>query len=270
MVRPVRRLVLGRSWVDTDAWPHPGHRQERGNRLPEDIELYGVRSGGSGGRTGIMTAVRLAARHGSRAVILPLAALAAATAVLAGCGAAPTLVRTVSSKAASGSTPSAALAHRTTSPPVMVQATTVVPLVRCVANQLTMTVGAPSGAAGSVYMELTFTNTSASPCTLYGYSGASFADSPGGAKVGATAERRPGRLETVTLGPPDTAHETLQVVNAQDYPLRPAPVQCGAVQVSVLRVYPPDQVTPGWIPVSLQGCSNTSFNTVKIWPVRPA
>ena len=58
---------------------------------------------------------------------------------------------------------------------------------RCHTSDLDVSVGDPDGAAGSVYRQLTFTNSSDSDCTISGYPGVSLV-ADGDTQVGAAAE----------------------------------------------------------------------------------
>ena len=55
----------------------------------------------------------------------------------------------------------------------------------------------------------------------------------------------------VTLAAGQTAHATLQVVNASNYPSS----RCTIVQAHWLRVYPPGQFSPLYISFSAPTCS---------------
>ena len=106
----------------------------------------------------------------------------------------------------------------------------------CPVSDLRIGLGAPSGAAGSVYYAIEFTNTGSSACTLYGYPGVALAATDGGPAVGALAVRAPGAAKVlVTLAPGATAHAVLQVEQTASYP---APV-CKPVRTQWLAVYPP-------------------------------
>lgn len=108
------------------------------------------------------------------------------------------------------------------------------------------------GAAGSVYYPISFTNTSGSTCTLYGYPGVSFTSGPGGSQIGRPASRNPaGPPVTVTLAPGTVAHATVQVAQAANYP-RSA---CKPVTAHWLKIYPPNQTAPLYIRFTTQACS---------------
>ena len=87
-----------------------------------------------------------------------------------------------------------------------------------------------SGAAGSTYYPLDFTNKSGTACQLYGYPGVSFVTAGAGAgqQVGVAARRSQAFTKvTVRLAPGGTAHAWLQVTVAANYPAS----SCGPVTV---------------------------------------
>lgn len=121
------------------------------------------------------------------------------------------------------------------------------PLPTCPVSWLHGAIGTPTGAAGTFYYPLQFTNTSNSPCTLYGYPGVSVVTGPSGHQLGQAATRIPTfgpRL--VILKPGQTAHAAVQLPDPGSFP----PRVCRPVTVRWLRVYPPDAVAPLFIKVT--------------------
>lgn len=138
----------------------------------------------------------------------------------------------------------------------------------CPVSSLRVTVGAPNGAAGSIYYPLDFTNVSPVTCTLYGYPGVSFATGSGGAVLGRPAVRDPAfpaALVTMTSG--DTAHASMQVQVAQSYPA----AVCRPVTAHWLKVYPPDSYVPVYVGFTAVTCTGhvPSGSTLGIDVVRP-
>jgi hypothetical protein len=108
-----------------------------------------------------------------------------------------------------------------------------------------------SGAAGSVYYKLEFTNLSGHACTLLGYPGVSAVDLRGG-QLGSAASRNrhtPARLVTLARG--GTASAALQITEARNFPSR----SCRPVTAAGLRVYPPNQTASKVIPFPVGACS---------------
>lgn len=122
----------------------------------------------------------------------------------------------------------------------------------CATSVLHSALGLGNGAAGSTYLPITFTNTSGSDCTLYGYPGVSFVAAPsGGTQIGAAATRNPQTpSRVVTIAPGGTAHATLQLVTAQNFPSS----KCRISTANWLRVYPPGQTVPLYLRFRAQVC----------------
>ncbi|HEY5986422.1 MAG TPA: DUF4232 domain-containing protein [Streptosporangiaceae bacterium] len=109
-----------------------------------------------------------------------------------------------------------------------------------------------SGAAGSVYYPINFTNVSNSRCSLFGYPGVSFVTGVSGSQLGRAAIRNPAAGPTVVaLDPGDVAHATLQVAEAGNFD----PSQCRPVTAHWLKIFPPDQFTPIYARLTTQACS---------------
>src|SRR5438876_4223381 len=115
-------------------------------------------------------------------------------------------------------------------------------LALCQPSSLQVTVNASQagGAAGSTYVPVDFTNTSGSPCGLYGYPGMSFvtAGDGSGSQIGAAAQENPsfGKVP-VQLAAGGAAHAWLQVAEAGNYPS----ATCQPVKAHWLRVYAPGE-----------------------------
>jgi hypothetical protein len=190
--------------------------------------------------------------------LIATAAIAFSAALLAGCG----------SSSSPAAAPSAGPNRATTTPdssvnpggpdqtvnPTATATPTAAGVPACATSALHVTVPTSAGnaAAGSSYYPVQFTNTSGSPCTLYGFPGVSFVTAAGGSQIGIPATRDPvlaARL--VTLSPGQTVHAELQVAVAQNYP----PTDCGLVTAHWLKVYPPNQTAPVYVSFTAQTCS---------------
>ncbi|HEY5265665.1 MAG TPA: DUF4232 domain-containing protein [Acidimicrobiales bacterium] len=119
-----------------------------------------------------------------------------------------------------------------------------------------------SGAAGSTYYRINFTNISAHSCTLTGYPGVS-AISQAGIQLGDAASRDAAHaVSTVTLTSArsalglenstsrNTATAILQVTVAENFPIS----ACSAITAAGLRVYPPGQKVSTVIPYPFVAC----------------
>jgi len=135
----------------------------------------------------------------------------------------------------------------------------------CPTSSLQVKQGVAQGYAGGVYVVIDFTNTSGSTCTLYGYPGVSLVSGPPYTQVGLAAKRStstPKKL--VTLTPGATAHALLQIVDALNYP----PASCGPAKATALKVYPPNQTVPVYLPNTSNGCTK-SVQILSIGTVQP-
>ena len=122
----------------------------------------------------------------------------------------------------------------------------------CPTSSLQVKQGVAQGYAGGVYVVIDFTNTSGKTCTLYGYPGVSLVSGPPYTQIGLAAKRStstPKKLLTLTPGA--TAHALLQIVDALNYP----PASCGPAKATALKVYPPNQTVPVYLPNASNGCT---------------
>jgi hypothetical protein len=116
-----------------------------------------------------------------------------------------------------------------------------------------------------VNQPIDFTNTSAAPCTLYGFPGVSLVSGPSHTQLGLAAKRAhtvPAKL--VTLAPSATAHAVLQIVDAFNFPT----ATCRPAKATAVRVYPPNQTVPVYLPTTAPGCTRP-VATLYITPVQP-
>ena len=120
-----------------------------------------------------------------------------------------------------------------------------------------------SGAAGTIYYNLKFTNLSGSTCTLFGYPGVS-GTSLAGTQLGSPAARVGATPGTVTLANGATATAIVGIVQPGILP----PAQCGPVTAAGLRVYPPGQTQARLVPFPFGACSKNGPSYLKIYPVQ--
>jgi len=122
----------------------------------------------------------------------------------------------------------------------------------CPTSSLRVTEGVAQGYAGGVYVVIDFTNTSDRTCTLFGYPGVSLVSGPPYTQIGLAAKRStstPKKL--VTLTPGATGNALLQIVDALNYP----PASCGPTKATALKIYPPNQTEPVYLPNTSNGCT---------------
>ena len=188
-------------------------------------------------------------RAGRRALT---AAALICTAAVTGCASSGS-----SQPAASGSTPAAsssapAATSSSNTPAVVTPSSSAPGTPACATSALRVKLGSSDGYAGGVYVVIDFTNTSGSTCTLYGYPGVSLVSGSPYTQIGLAAKRStntPKKLVTLTSGA--TAHALLQIVDALNYP----PASCGPTKATALKVYPPNQTVPVYLPNTSNGCA---------------
>jgi len=116
----------------------------------------------------------------------------------------------------------------------------------------TIVTGEGGAAAGSTYYPLNLTNTGSSACSLFGYPGVSWVTAPSGSQIGRAATRNPVLTPaSVVLAPGQTAHVTIQVVDAQNYEKS----TCQPVTAHWLKIFPPGQFTALYVKFSALTCS---------------
>ena len=135
----------------------------------------------------------------------------------------------------------------------------------CPTSSLRVKQGVAQGYAGGVYQVIDFTNTSGSTCTLYGYPGVSLVSGPPYMQIGLAAKRSTSTPRTlVTLAPGATANALLQIVDALNYPT----ASCGPAKATALKIYPPNQTVPVYLPNTSTGCTKP-VQILYIGAVRP-
>jgi hypothetical protein len=200
--------------------------------------------------------------------VVSLAVTAAAAAgLLAGCASAST--PQAGTAAAGGATPGKTSAAGGTAAGTGPAASGIAGLALCQPSSLQVTVNASQagGAAGSTYLPVDFTNTSSSPCGLYGYPGMSFvtAGDGSGSQIGAAAQQNPsfGKVP-VRLAAGGAAHAWLQVTEAGNYPS----ATCQPVTAHWLRVYAPGETRALYVSHAFDACSSDSAPLLTVMPVR--
>jgi len=122
-------------------------------------------------------------------------------------------------------------------------------------------------AAGTSYVPLEFTNTSAGPCTLPSYPGVTFASAEGGPPIGAPAvQQDKTAVQTVLVAPGQLAHAWLQIASAANYPAaRCHPVTAQGLLVSLTSSSPPSFVAD---PVLTCAEPPAASTILSVFPVR--
>jgi hypothetical protein len=188
------------------------------------------------------------------------------TAAVAGCASSGS-----SQPAASGSTPAAspsapAATSSSNTPAVVAPSSSAAGTPACATSALQVKLGSSDGYAGGVYVVIDFTNTSGSSCTLFGYPGVSLVTGPPYKQIGLAAKRStstPKKLVTLAAGA--TASAQLQIVDALNFPS----ATCGPAKATALKIYPPNQTEPVYLPNASTGCTKP-VQIMYIGAVRPA
>ena len=134
---------------------------------------------------------------------------------------------------------------------------------QCTTAGLRVSKGTTNGAAGTIYTNIDFTNTSGTACVLEGYPGVSLvsAGNNGGKQVGDDAKRTTtAPVRAVTLGAGQTAHALLGVAEAVNFPA----ARCKPVTAHWLKVFPPNQRAAAYVSFTTQTCSNKTVPTMTI------
>lgn len=120
------------------------------------------------------------------------------------------------------------------------------------------------GAAGSMILEIGFTNSADSPCLLEGFPGASLVGMSDGTQLGAPATRENLHPDVIELQPAATASASLKISRAENFDAD----ECGLTDADGLRVYPPGETASAFIPLeSIRGCAAENFELMSIRPV---
>ncbi len=214
-----------------------------------------------------LTSGRTSGRSRGRHVVSLAVTAAAAAGLLAGCASAST--HQAGTAPAGGATPGKTSAAGGTAAGTGPAASGTAGLALCQPSSLQVTVNASQagGAAGSTYLPVDFTNTSSSPCGLYGYPGMSFvtAGDGSGSQIGAAAQQNPsfGKVP-VRLAAGGAAHAWLQVTEAGNYPS----ATCQPVTAHWLRVYAPGETRALYVSHAFDACSSDSAPLLTVMPVR--
>ncbi|MDE8669368.1 DUF4232 domain-containing protein [Pseudarthrobacter sp. H3Y2-7] len=131
---------------------------------------------------------------------------------------------------------------------------------RCKAATLSAATDATGGgAAGSVYMTLTLTNTGTEPCLLKGYPGVSLTADANGAPIGAPAKRDESTpVAEVLLAPGQGGKAVLRYTHAENY------TDCALTPAAGYRIYPPEDTASLFLPQPTQACGNAGIELLTI------
>jgi hypothetical protein len=123
----------------------------------------------------------------------------------------------------------------------------------CTVADLTLTLGASEGTAGTTYRALVFANAGGRVCTIQGFPGVSFVAGEDGHQVGEAAVRVGEKGPVITLTPGATATAPLGFVNVGNFD----PADCVPTPVRGLRVYPPHDTASEFVLFDTTACAGT-------------
>jgi hypothetical protein len=187
-------------------------------------------------------------------------AAAAAALLLTACGPSQPQAQETTGPAASSSSPGTSPAGTSTAPPPSSAGPTTSGPALCKAATLSAaTDPTGGGAAGSVYMTLTLTNTGAEPCLLKGFPGVSLTADANGAPIGAPATRdETTPVVDVLLAPGKAGAAVLRYTQAGNY------TDCTMVPAAGYRIYPPEDTASLFLAQPTQACSNAAVSLLTI------
>lgn len=138
--------------------------------------------------------------------------------------------------------------------------------LRCKAATLSAATDATGGgAAGSVYMTLTLTNTGNEPCLLRGFPGVSLTADANGEPIGAPAKRdETTPVADVLLAHGQAGKAVLRYTHAENY------TDCTRTPAAGYRIYPPEDTASLFLPQPTQACSNAAIELLTIGAFQPA
>lgn len=132
---------------------------------------------------------------------------------------------------------------------------------QCTTSELNISTGTQQGAAGSVLIDLNFTNAGSTDCTLHGFPGVSFVGMDNGTQIGAPAVREGDAFPAVTLGPGENTIAAVKISRAENYDSD----ACSLQPVDGLRVYPPGETASAYLPLEgFNGCDNDGLELLTI------
>jgi eukaryotic-like serine/threonine-protein kinase len=130
------------------------------------------------------------------------------------------------------------------------------PISNCATSDLRVTKGGGDSGAGSTNLPLVFTNTGDQRCQMRGFPGVSYVTDQGGSQVGPSAVMTGARGGEVPLAPGASATAQARLVNVLNFPT----AACRPTAVHALRIYPPGDTAPTYVPLDTKGCAGDPGN----------
>lgn len=188
-------------------------------------------------------------------------AAAAAALLLTACGPSQPQTQGTTEPGTSSASPSTSSAAPTTTapPPSSATPTAAGPALCKAATLSAATDSTGGGAAGSVYMTLTLTNTGAEACLLKGFPGVSLTADANGAPIGAPAKRDEATpVADVLLAPGQGGAAVLRYTQASNF------ADCNIAPAAGYRIYPPEDTASLFLAQPTQACSNAGVGLLTI------
>ncbi len=134
----------------------------------------------------------------------------------------------------------------------------------CTVDELTLSLGASNGGAGSTVVPILFQNTGARDCQLEGYPGVSLVGDENGTQIGAAAAQDPSvPIEVFTLAPGDQVQALVTITNADNYD------GCGTERADGFRVSPPHSFDAVFLPTTdYAPCTDEAVTLMRTTPVQ--
>lgn len=139
-------------------------------------------------------------------------------------------------------------------------------VAKCATSALRIKVGARTTATGITYRDLDFTNVGSAKCYLQGYPAAAMvsAGSSSGSLIGSYAEPNPvAPAKPIVLASGQTAHTMVGAVSLGGH----LATNCDPVTPHWLRVFPPGQTMPAYVPFTARICAARAARTLQITPI---
>jgi hypothetical protein len=139
-------------------------------------------------------------------------------------------------------------------------------MAKCATSALRIKVGARTAATGITERNIDFTNVGSTKCFLQGYPAAGMvsAGSGSGNLIGAYARPYPAApAKPIVLASGQTAHAVLGTYNLGSH----LATNCHPVTPHWLKVFPPGQTMPAYLPFAARICSASAARTLQITPI---
>lgn len=180
----------------------------------------------------------------------------------------PTDSMSPSYSASTGMATAAAPTHATMPAAPSPSASTLKPVrlsATCTPADIHTGTGMAQGAAGSVFMMITFTNAGSHSCKLAGYPGVALTTKQNeSSQVGSPATHASGTVaDTVTIAPGKAATAVLRIVDAANFPQ----AQGHTVKTSYIEVFTPGISNVAWLPYKSNGVSDKAVSLLEVGPV---